>query len=116
MDALNKTNLMTTVYRIFSPSSSILRTFTDIFLFCSDPINKKRIFTEYNSNMHNNTFSFRGRVFSDSKRENSQKLSVQRIFSRMSSPKIILEDITSLDTMSTGTCMLNVQGCSCLLI
>jgi hypothetical protein len=74
-------------------STSTSCTFTDI-LFCSEPINEKRIFTEYNSNMHNNMLSFRVRVFSDRERENSQKFSGQGIFLRMFSPKIIHADIT----------------------
>ena len=73
MDALNTINMVTTVYRIFSLySSSILFTFTAIFLFRSEPISKKRIFTEYNSNMHDNMLSFSDRVFSDRERENSR--------------------------------------------
>jgi hypothetical protein len=121
MDAPNKIKIMTTAYQIFSPSSSsILCSFTNIFLFCSEPTNKKRVCRECNSNMHNNVLSFRGCVVSNRETENFRKFSCQRIFSgifsRMFSPKIILENVTSLDTMSTGSCISNVQPRSYVLI
>jgi hypothetical protein len=76
MDGINKINMLTTVCKIFSSSYSpsffsILHTFTDIFLFCSQPIKEKRIFIEYKSNMHNNMLWFHGYVFSVRETENS---------------------------------------------
>ena len=102
MEVLKKINMMTTVYQTFPPppplplsfffyfysfsSFSILIASTKIFLFCSEPIKKKRIFMEYNSNLHN-MLRFCGCMFSVRETENPHKFS----------PKIILQNITALN-------------------
>ena len=109
--------MMTTVYRIYSSfssssssSSSILCTFIYIFLFYSQPIKKKRIFTENNSNKRNNVLRFRRYVLSDREKQNSQKFSGQRIFSGIESRT----SLRNLSTLILSPCI--VMGSFCLAI
>jgi hypothetical protein len=57
---------------------------TKIFLFCSQPIQKKRIFMQYNSNLHN-MLQFHGCMFLERETENSHN-SHQTLFSKILHP------------------------------
>jgi hypothetical protein len=94
MDAPNKINTISTVHRIFYSSSprTVVLLPTSLYFSQAHREKRKSLYSTL-AIMHNsNMLRSRSYVFSDRETENSQKFSGRRIFS----PKIILENFTSL--------------------